>query len=193
MRAIELLYWLLGSIQAGQVSSIKRGTMLCNIILAHIELVAKLNEYRDERTSLSIDLVAQIKGILTFTDLDETKNLEEVILKVIGADSTKPKFATAYYLQGAFELADIGYIRINDKQLSSFPDCDLLQKLEFLFKISGDSYIGVDMVHNLKEYVANIFVHVIDNSYGTKSQELIEVHESMYDQYDDDSRDVYKC
>jgi hypothetical protein len=193
MRAIELLYWLLGALQAGQLSSIKRGTMLCNIILAHIELVDKLNEFRDERTSLALDLVAQIKGILTFTDLDETKNLEEVILKVIGADAFRPKFATAYYLQGAFELADIGSIRIYAKQLVGFPDCDLLQKLEFLFKISGDSYIGVDMVPNLKQYVSDIFFHVIDNSYGTKSQELIDDHESMYDQFNDDSRIVYKC
>jgi hypothetical protein len=164
MHAISFMYWFYGAIQAGQVSIINRGSVLANNVLAHIELVEEMNEYIDSRTKASLEMIYQIKGLISFNGLnnDNILELQTMIESIIANYENKPRTCAAYYLQGAFELGDIEYVRIYQSYIVDFPDCDLVEKLKFLFQICDQRFLSLEMTINLKIYVDNIFVHVIN-------------------------------
>jgi hypothetical protein len=164
MHAISFLYWFYGGIEAGLVSSIERGSDTAEIVLNHIGLVEELNEYIDSQTKEPLETIFQIKGLISFNGLSSANTIElKTIIKVlIDNYENKPRTCAAYYFQGAFELRHIDYVRIYQSKIADFPDCDLMEKLKFLFQITGQSYLSKDMNANLKVYVDNIFTHVID-------------------------------
>jgi hypothetical protein len=164
MHAINFLFWFLGAIKAGQVSVIERGSPTAITILEHIELVQEMNEYIDLRTKASIDMVFQIKGLVAFSGMTSA-NTNEICTQIeliIKDYLNGPRAAAAYFLQGAFELARIEDVRVYPALFDNFPASDLLEKLHFLFFINGQGYLTKEMTQNLKIYVDNIFIHVID-------------------------------
>jgi hypothetical protein len=166
MHAINFLFWFLGAIKAGQLSLIERGSPTAITILEHIELVQEMNEYIDIMTKSSIDMVFQIKGLIAFGGLNST-NTNEICTQIeliIKDYLNPPRTAAAYFLQGAFELAKIEDVRVYPAMFANFPASDLLEKLHFLFVINGQSYLTKEMSQNLKNYVDNIFIHVIGNA-----------------------------
>ena len=192
MTALQFIFWIMGSVSLWYSDDIEKNFKLSHetliLIEEHFDLVEKVETDKESLAYYQAKKIA-IYFSRNSSYVNEYGQLE-VTQKVLNSITTstlksvlesKDPYSLAYYLQGAFEVCpqESKTMIIRDDVIATFPDSHLKTMIEGYFFFSGQEELSLEMLPKLKKKLHDIFLHVIDPSYGDQEtmQKLQNIHD----------------